>query len=143
MEKYKRPERGFLFIRKEVRIMADELTQKQKMFADEFVLTGNATQSYIKVYNCSVKNAESSSSDLLRNPKVTKYIAEMNQEIKNDKIADMQEIKEFWTNTVRNDEVEMKDRIKASELIGKTNGAFIEKLEHSGKIELPQIIISK
>ena len=123
--------------------MADDINQKQKIFADEFILTGNATQSYQKAYNCNIKTAEANGSDLLRNTKVKKYIEEVNKEIHDDTIADMKEVKQFWTKKMRSVETEDKDRLKASEYIAKTNGAFIEKTEHSGSIELPQIIITK
>jgi phage terminase small subunit len=111
-----------------------ELTQKQRMFADEYVLTGNASQSYQKIYNCGIKEAEASSSRLLSNVKVTEYIITVNQKIKNDKIADMQEIKEFWTDIKRDKTQETKDRLKASEFIAKTNAAFIENRNISGSL---------
>jgi phage terminase small subunit len=127
--------------------MANELNKKQKMFADSYILTGNATQSYIEVYNCTYANAMSSSSELLRNPKVKKYIASINRTIdrktKNNKIAEMKEVKEFWTTTLRDETKEMKDRLKASEMIAKTNGAFIEKVVHSGSVAMPNIVIKK
>jgi phage terminase small subunit len=44
----------------------------------------------------------------------------------------MEEVKQFWTNTMRNREVEFKDRLKASEYIAKTNAAFIDRQEISG-----------
>lgn len=48
----------------------------------------------------------------------------------------MTEVKQFWTETMRNNMYDPKDRLKASELIAKTNGAFIEKVEHSGNVKV-------
>ncbi len=55
------------------------LTEQQKAFAD-YLLTDpgqNATQAYLKAYpKSTAKAAESSASDLLRNPKVAAYLDE-------------------------------------------------------------------
>jgi phage terminase small subunit len=113
------------------------ITAKQKMFADEYIKTGNAKQSYINAgYSARGNSAEANASRLLRNDKVLAYIKRRNQEIDKDTIADMQEVKEFWTNMLRNRAADPKDRLKASELIAKTNGAFLDRVEHSGDIKV-------
>lgn len=114
------------------------LTIKQQRFADGFITTGNATQSYIDAgYSVKQRNtAEVNASILLRNHKVIQYIDKVNSDLEGDRIAGMEEVKEFWTNTMRSPIVERKDRIKASELIAKTNGAFIERIEHTGNLNI-------
>ena len=119
------------------------LTPKQKNFAEEYIKTGNARASYMTVYGCKEKVAEAASSRTLSIVKVREYIEALNKAILTPKIADMVEVKEFWTQTLRNEEIDHKDRLKASEYIAKTNAAFIEKIDHSGKIELPSITITK
>ena len=119
------------------------LTPKQKQFAEEYIRTGNARASYMTVYGCKEKVAEAASSRTLSIVKVREYIEALNKAILTPKIADMVEVKEFWTQTLRNEEIDRKDRLKASEYIAKTNAAFIEKIDHSGKIELPNITITK
>jgi phage terminase small subunit len=47
-------------------------------------------------------------------------------------IANITETKRFWTEIMRDGNAEMKDRLKASEFIAKTNGAFIDKREMHG-----------
>lgn len=111
------------------------MTVKQKMFADEYIKTGNATQSYISAgYKARGNGAEVNACKLLRNTKVRDYIRKRNKELDKSTIADMQEVKEFWTNMLRNRAADPKDRLKASELIAKTNGAFLDRVEHSGSI---------
>jgi len=39
------------------------------------------------------------------------------------------EIKQFWSKVVMDDEQSMKDRLKASELLGKTHKMFVESVE--------------
>ena len=121
------------------------LTEKQQRFADYYIQSGNATESYKKAYESCKKDsvARANSSRLLTNANVIQYVAQINKEIKNDRIADMVEVKEFWTQTMRDKEVDRKDRLKASELIGKTNGAFIDKVEGKLEVTLPNIIVSK
>lgn len=119
------------------------LTMKQKRFAEEYVKTGNARESYKAVYGCKEKVAEANSSRLLSNAKVLEYVEQLNKAILTPKIADMMEIKEYWTNILRKDPHGINGGLKASEYIAKTNAAFIDKMEHSGKIELPNITITK
>jgi phage terminase small subunit len=104
---------------------------KQKLFADYYIQTGNAVESAIKA-GYSVNYANAQSYKLL--DIVGDYIKEQNKALESHRIAGMKEVKEFWTNLLRNNEVEPKDRLKASEFIAKTNGAFIDKIEHSGSI---------
>jgi hypothetical protein len=47
------------------------------------------------------------------------------------------ERQQFWTAVLRGEEsAEMKDRLKASELLGKCQGDFIERVESSGIQEI-------
>lgn len=113
-----------------------KLTQKQKLFAEYYLKSGNATQSYIDAgYSCTTRVvAEANAKRLLRNDSVKIYITEKNKEIESDNIADMIEVKEFWSSLMRDEKSENRDRLKASEYIAKTNGAFLDKVEHTGNI---------
>jgi len=71
-----------------------ELTIKQRQFADEYVKTGNASESYMKVYNCKLLAAEANSSRLIRNDKVIQYMSELNKNVEKSTIADITEIKD-------------------------------------------------
>lgn len=78
-------------------------------------------------------------------------IERRNAEIKSKKTADMTEVMEYLTSVMRgeqaesvatakgvftNVEVSAKDRIKAAELIGKRNGAWTDKREVSGDLNI-------
>lgn len=108
-----------------------KLTTKQQRFADYYIQTGNATESAIKA-GYSKKTARSIGQENLTKPDIKKYIDKVNKKLEDERIADMKEIKEFWTTMLRDEEVEPKDRLKASEHLAKTNGAFLERVEHSG-----------
>jgi phage terminase small subunit len=48
----------------------------------------------------------------------------------------MEEVKEFWTHTMRDNNAKLIERLKASEYIAKTNAAFIEKQEVDSKMSI-------
>jgi phage terminase small subunit len=105
-----------------------KLTEKQQRFVDYYIASGNAEDAAKKAGY----NARGNTTKLLQNTTIQQAIEERNKSIVSDRIADMEEVKKFWTNTMRNAEVELNDRLKASEYIAKTNGAFINKQEISG-----------
>ena len=114
-----------------------EITEKQKKFCDEYIISCNAREAYKKIYSsCKKETAiDASASRLLSNAKIIEYIKSKKIPIDKATIASMEEVREFWSNTMRSESNEPKDRLKASELIAKSNGAFLEKVEHSGGIE--------
>jgi phage terminase small subunit len=108
-----------------------ELTEKQRRFAEAY--DGNGTQAS--------KDAGYSGNDgthavnalwLLRNPKIRAAIAE--REEREGKrvltvIATRKERQALWTKTMLDPSVSTKDRLKASELLGKSQIDFVEKLD--------------
>lgn len=64
--------------------------------------------------------------------KLSKYIADRDELLDRDRVADMAEINAFWSDTMRNDKADIKDRLKASELRARSIGAFIERREIVG-----------
>ncbi|MCH9267534.1 terminase small subunit [Pediococcus acidilactici] len=84
-----------------------KLTTKQKKFADNYIKTGNATQSAIDA-GYSKKTAKSVGSENLTKPDIKAYIAEKMREIESDRIMGAQEALEFLTNVVRGKELETK-----------------------------------
>lgn len=54
--------------------------------------------------------------------------------IQEEEVADeLRRLKEFWLDVMEDEEERMNDRLKASELYGKSIAAFVEKREVSGK----------
>jgi phage terminase small subunit len=71
---------------------------------------------------------------MLGNDRVKQYIAERNKQLEDDRIVSMEEVKRFWSDTIRDSEADLKHRLKASEYIAKTNAAFIEKQQITGEM---------
>ena len=54
---------------------------------------------------------------------------ELSKEIKSDSIASLEDIFKFWTKTFNDEDLKQADRLKASELLAKAKGGFVEKVE--------------
>jgi phage terminase small subunit len=112
------------------------VNEQQKRFADYYIESGNASESYQRAgYKAKGNVAEAAASRLLRNVKVMEYIEQRNKQLANDRIISMEEVKKFWSDTIWNDEADLKHRLKASEYIAKTNAAFIEKQEVKSDVD--------
>lgn len=124
-----------------------KLTIKQKKFADEYIKTGNATQSAINA-GYSEKTARKIGSENLTKPDIKAYIDERMKELEEEAIADQTEVLKFLTRIMRDEEkeevlvnvgnfeqevqevkVSAKDRIKAAELLGKRYGSWTDKVD--------------
>ena len=77
-----------------------KLTLKQQKFADEYIISGNATQSAIKA-GYSEKYANTNAVKLLQNTTIKAYLDERLSELNSKKIADQQEVLEFFTAAMR------------------------------------------
>lgn len=85
-----------------------KLTAKQRLFADEYIKSGNATQSYIKAgYSVkSEKVAGVNATRMLGNARVKAYIDAKMTEIESHKIADAKEVLQYYTRVLRAEETE-------------------------------------
>lgn len=119
--------------------MAIGLTVKQKKFVDIYAKSGNAIQSYIDAgYKATSRSVASDNAQhLLARAKIKDYLNELNAKIDDERIADIIEIKRFWTDIIRAKKgYETKDQLKASELLAKTAGAFLDRVEVTGTIRV-------
>ncbi|MDO4605229.1 MAG: terminase small subunit, partial [Helcococcus sp.] len=82
-----------------------KLTIKQKKFADEYIISGNAYQSAIKA-GYSENYAKGNVIKLLENVRVKKYINARLKEIEDKQIAKQDEILKYLTAVMRGEEKE-------------------------------------
>lgn len=85
--------------------MSNELTPKQKKFADNYINTGNATQSAIEA-GYSKKTAPTIASENLIKPNIKTYIEKKMKELESHKIMDAKEAMELLTRIARGEEKE-------------------------------------
>ena len=126
-----------------------EMTPKQQKFADEYIISGNATDAAIKA-GYSEKTARYIGSENLTKPNISNYIDERMKEYQDKQIATQEEVLNFLTNSMIGEvdeevvvtvgtgdgrsavrkvrkEISAKDRIKAAELLGKRYGIWTDK----------------
>ena len=121
---------------------ASTLTEKERIFADEYIKTTNATQSAIKA-GYAEKSASSKGSQLLRKVKVRKYIDGVMEKRSKNTIATADEVLEYLTKVMNGEEkdafgldVSVNDRTKAAELLGKRHMLFTDKVKLDAEIEI-------
>lgn len=121
---------------------ASTLTEKERIFADEYIKTTNATQSAIKA-GYAEKSASSKGSQLLRKVKVRKYIDDVMEKRSKNTIATADEVLEYLTKVMNGEEkdafgldVSIADRTKAAELLGKRHMLFTDKVKLDAEIEI-------
>ena len=133
------------------------LTEKQKIFADEYLIDLNATRAYRAAYPAVKKDetAAQAGSRMLRNVKVAEYIDRELESIRSERVADVQEVMEHLTAVMRGEvkeevvvvegagegyseakiiekQIAERDRIKAAELLGKRYSMFTDKVDVNG-----------
>lgn len=112
--------------------VGDKLTPKQQCWIDEYIKCDD--------YTTASRNAGYSGNDTtLKNMGYQNSIKfkeildarrlELSETINNKNVAELEDIFEFWTKVFKDEDAKMYDRIKASELLAKAKGGFIEKRE--------------
>lgn len=139
-----------------------KLTPKQEEFCRRYAATGNAFQSYKDAgYKFTSDSAGIKSASLLlnKNSNVKKKLQELREKADSDAIADIKEMQSTLTKIIREELTEevlmsegqgdgyskivtkrkksaLKDRLKAIELLGKMQGAFVDKVQIDGNVPI-------
>ena len=129
------------------------MTLKQQRFADEYIITGNATQSAIKA-GYSSKYANTNANKLLQNTTIKNYIDVRLAKLESEKIATQEEVLQYLTSVMRGEKTEpllvldgegtqkviqavpnVQSRTRAAELLGKRYGTFTDRVDINAQIE--------
>lgn len=128
-----------------------KLTLKQKRFADEYIISGNATDAAKKA-GYSEKTAFTIATENLKKPYIKQYIDQRIKELDDKKIAKQEEVLQYLTSVLRGESEsaivvvegcgdgyseartvkktpDEKERLKAAELLGKRYRIFSERSE--------------
>ena len=125
------------------------MKREWQIFADEYIISLNATQSYLKAYpNVTEDTARTNGCKLLANTNIKNYIDEQLAKKQDERIMKQDEILRLLTSIARGEQTEQtlqlcgdgcqelvdkdisaKDRLKALELLGKRYGTFAEKID--------------
>ncbi|HEV8178549.1 MAG TPA: terminase small subunit [Gemmatimonadales bacterium] len=109
------------------------LTSKQAAFVRGVAQGKNATEA-AKDARYSSTYANRQAFQLLDNPRVQAALAELTAKIAGPEIALAAERQAWWSTVMRDKATEMKDRLRASELLAKAQGDFIEQHQHAGAV---------
>ena len=126
--------------------MLEKLTEKQEAFIyNVATLSMNYTEAYLDAFKQDDReNAKNSGNRLARLPKVAsrlKDLVEAKKEaqthaymeiVKRDEldgVASSSEVREFWSRTMRDETLRMRDRMYASELLAKEQRLFVQQIE--------------
>lgn len=127
-----------------------KLTPKQKAFADEYLICGNATQAAKKA-GYKEKAAYAMGAENLKKPQISAYIAERQKQIEDSRIATIDEVMQYLTSVMRGEikdqfdlEAPLAERTKAAQEILKRNNekrkleVELLKLESQMKDTMPE-----
>lgn len=114
------------------------LTPRQRAFAAAYASHGIAERAAVEA-GYSVRTARGSTNRLLANAGVTAELARLAKAADDENIASLRELRGTWTRILRNEDAPMRERLRASELLGKSLGAFVERIEHSGPQGAPLV----
>lgn len=107
----------------------DKLTAKQRAWIDYYKQGKTATEA-ARLAGYKGNNHHTIGAQNLA--KLSKYISDRDELLDRGRVADMEEINAFWSDTMRDNTADIKDRLKASELRARSIGAFIERREIVG-----------
>lgn len=133
-----------------------KITDKQMIFANEYLIDLNATRAYKKAYPNVKKDsaARANGSKLLTKTNIKNYIDEQLKKIEDESIANATEVMKYLTKVMRNETSEEvviaceggyakvdktpseKDRLKAAELLGKRYRLFVDKVESDSNVNV-------
>ncbi|MCD8008147.1 MAG: terminase small subunit [Clostridiales bacterium] len=130
------------------------MTERQRRFCDEYIISGNATQAAIEA-GYSPRTAKQIGQENLTKPDLNSYISEQLARLHSEKTADGQEVLEYLTSVLRGESTahvlsmcgdgrqeviakppDEKERLKAAELLGKRFGLFKDSVTVDGDLDL-------
>ena len=105
----------------------NKLTAKQRAFVEAYA--GNAVEAArIAGYSGSYSVLGVVGAENLKKPKIAEAIQNRENKQSRHRIATREERQQFWSDTMNDDNETMKERLKASELLGKSNADFTDKV---------------
>lgn len=111
---------------------------RQERFCQELATVGVSQTEAARRAGYMPANANRQAHRLLQQPHIKQRMAELLERNADRAGVLNEELTEFWAGVMKDEEENMKNRLKASELIGKSLGMFVEKRvnENDGTITI-------
>ncbi|WP_440450427.1 terminase small subunit [Ruminococcus bromii] len=108
--------------------MKDKLNARQRKFAEYYAQNGNTVQSAIMAgYSENYANARAY--ELLENVGVAKYIKQLSDRLKDERIMSAKDRQVALSDIARNDGQDTSDRIRAIDTLNKMTGEYTVKVD--------------
>lgn len=116
-----------------------KLNARQRKFISLYA--GNATEAArLAGYAGTDTSLAVTGHQLLRKPNIALAIRSREDKQTAKGIMTREQRQAFWTSVAYDVNAKLPDRLRASELLGKSQADFTEKVEHSGTLSLEQLI---
>ncbi len=115
----------------------DGLTEKQRKFCEAFA--GNGGNALQAATVAGYKQPIPQSNENLNKPVIQKALEELRKSTTNSAIMTREERQMMWTEFAKDKSMTPTERMKASELLGKSQADFIDRTEISGKLEISPV----
>lgn len=117
----------------------DTFTAKQRRFIDAYA--GNGVEAARAAgYKGTDKALSVAAAQTLGNPRVLAAIRARQERENRPLIATRQDRQRFWTDAMQDGTHDMSVRLKASELLGRSEADFKDRVEHTGTLTLEQLV---
>lgn len=107
------------------------MNERQRRFAESYAACGNAAQA-AREAGYSERTARSQGQRLLTDADIMEYIKRLQDQSASVRIATLNQAKAFWSDIFRDPEQKTADRLKASELLARSAGAFVHVRQDDG-----------
>lgn len=126
-----------------------KLSPRQEAFCMAYAKCGNATQAYREAgYKVkSERAAVSAGSRMLTNVDIQRRLEEIRAQVESERIVEPRAAQEWLSSIIRGEvrvdgkETQVKDRLRAMELLGKMQGLFIDRKEVSMTGAVPVVLV--
>lgn len=127
------------------------IQSRRLAFAEHIAAGKNQTEAArLAGYKGTQHALEVTASRLLKKAELQAMVEQARKASSSERIATAQDLKEFWTRVMRGEETStvilrdiavnvqpsIADRIKAAELLGKTQGLFVERTKQEGQLDI-------
>jgi phage terminase small subunit len=109
---------------------AEGLTEKQRRFCEAYSSNGGNAMDAAR--EAGYKAPKQQGAENLEKPVIRSALEKMREKTTNAAIATREERQSFWTSAMRSTDNDMTTRLKASELLGKSQADFVDRREITG-----------
>jgi phage terminase small subunit len=116
----------------------DGLTEKQRKFCEAFA--GNGGNAHQAALSAGYAKPTPEGVYCLRKPKIQKALEHLRKSTTNSAIMTREERQMMWTEFAKDKSMTPTERMKASELLGKSQADFIDRTELSGSVSVTSVV---